>query len=142
MHWKECVDVAYFHFPVNRKHDKLYEFFHSYLHYGASYAPEKKDNSGCRVQKFSVLTQKPFFGMHLEECVAIAYFQFPASRKHDKRCEIFHSYLLYGASYAPEAGGVERRVLLDAGYENSALKHKDSFFGMHLKTGTELRTQL
>jgi hypothetical protein len=47
-----------------------------------------------------------FFGMHLKECDAIAYFQFPVNRKHEKFCEILHSYLLYVASYAPETGGV------------------------------------
>ncbi len=40
MHLQECVSIAYIQVPGNRKHDKRYEFFHSYLHYGASYAHE------------------------------------------------------------------------------------------------------
>ncbi len=60
--------MAYFQFQVNRKHDKRCALFHSNLHYGASYAPAaggvwKKGNPGCRVRKYSVLTQKLFFGM-------------------------------------------------------------------------------
>jgi hypothetical protein len=47
-----------------------------------------------------------FFGVHLKKCVAIAYFQIPVNRKHNKRCELFNSYLHYSASYASETGGV------------------------------------
>jgi hypothetical protein len=39
-HLKECVAIAYFQLPVNRKQEKRREFFRMYLHYGASYAPE------------------------------------------------------------------------------------------------------
>jgi hypothetical protein len=43
--------------PVNRKHDKRYEFFHSYLSYGARCDPEtggvlKRGKPGCRIKKF------------------------------------------------------------------------------------------
>jgi hypothetical protein len=58
---------------------------------------------GSKIQRSNTIF---FFGMHLQECVAIAYFQVPGNRKHDKRCEFFHNYLHYGASYAHETGGV------------------------------------
>ncbi len=66
MHLKECVAIAYFQFSVNRKHDKRCELFNKCLYYSASYAPAaggvlKKCYPGCRVRKFSVLTQKLFF---------------------------------------------------------------------------------
>ncbi len=84
------------------------------IFYGASYAPAaggvwKKGNPGCRVRKYSVLTQKLFFWHDLKECVAMAYFQFQINRKHDKRCALFHSYLHYGTSYAPETSGVWKK---------------------------------
>jgi hypothetical protein len=60
--------------------------------------------------------ENSLFGMHLNKCVAIANFQFPVNRKHDKRCELFNNYLHYGTSYAPQTGGFERRVILDAEY--------------------------
>jgi hypothetical protein len=64
MHLKECDAIAYFQFLVNRKHEKRCEFFHSYLHYGASYAPAasgvwKKGYPGCMVRKFSVVSSNP-----------------------------------------------------------------------------------
>jgi hypothetical protein len=42
-----------------------------------------------------------FFGKHLKECVAIAYFQWLVNRKQEKRCEFYRKYL--GASYFPAA---------------------------------------
>jgi hypothetical protein len=47
-----------------------------------------------------------FFGKHLKECVAFAYFQWPVNRKQEKRCEFFGKYLHNGASYTPAAEGV------------------------------------
>ncbi len=52
-----------------------------------------------------------FFGKHLQEFVAIAYFQWPVNRKQEKRCEFFtmvypHTYLWFQASYAPAADDV------------------------------------
>jgi hypothetical protein len=54
-----------------------------------------------------------------------------------KRREFLRMYLHSGASYAPENGAFERRILLDAGYKNSAFYLKNFLFGRHLKTVTE-----
>ncbi len=83
--------------------------------------------------EFSILTQKLFFWQAYKGCVAITYFRLPVNRKQEKRCEFFRGYLHYGASYAPVVGGLEIRVILDAGYENS----KTLFFSKYLKTATE-----
>jgi hypothetical protein len=37
---QECVAIAYFQLPINRKQEKRREFFCMCLHYGASYASE------------------------------------------------------------------------------------------------------
>ncbi len=47
-----------------------------------------------------------FFGKHLKECVAIAYFQLPVNRKQEKRREFFRRCLHYGTSYAHAASGI------------------------------------
>jgi hypothetical protein len=69
---------------------------------------------------------------------------FPVASKPQarKRCEFFsmvypHKYLWFQASYAPAADDFERRVILDAGYKNSAFQLKNSCFGKHLKTVNE-----
>ncbi len=81
MHLKECVAIAYFQFLVNRKHDKRCELFNNCHFYGASYAPAAggvlmKCYPGWRVRNSAFSHKNSFFGMHLKECVAIAYFQF------------------------------------------------------------------
>jgi hypothetical protein len=70
MHLKECVATTYFQLPVKRKQEKRREFFRIFtmvqvtpLRLGAF---ERRVISGRRVRKFSVLTQKLFFGKHLK----------------------------------------------------------------------------
>jgi len=60
--------------------------------------------------------------MHLKECVAIAYFLLLVDRKQEKRCEFFRSiFTTYVQATPLRPVAFERRVLLDAGYENSVL---------------------
>jgi hypothetical protein len=83
-HLKECVAITYFQWP-----EKSCKFFRKCPHYGASYAPRpvrlKEGSSwmqGTKIQHFNSKTL--FLGKHLQECVAIAYFQLLVSRKHEK----------------------------------------------------------
>jgi hypothetical protein len=59
--------------------------------------------------------------MHLKECVAIAYFLLLVDRKQEKRREFFRSIFTTVQATPLRPVAFERRVLLDGGYENSAL---------------------
>jgi hypothetical protein len=70
--------------------------------------------------EFSILTQKLFFWQAFIGVCRYHIFSVASQpRNQEKQCEFFCGYLHYGASYAPVVGGLERRVILDAGYENS-----------------------
>jgi hypothetical protein len=78
-----------------------------------------------------------YFCKHLKEGVAIAYFQLPVNRKKEKWREFFRMYLHYGASYAPETGGVWMKGHPGCRVRKFSVLKQKSFFGKQLKTVTE-----
>jgi hypothetical protein len=66
-----------------------------------------------------VQLNKSFFGKHLKECVAIAHFQLPVNRKQENGVNSFACTYLHVQATPLSLVAFERRVNLDAGYENS-----------------------
>ncbi len=113
----------------------------TYLFFGASYFPAdggiwKKGNPGARVWKFSIPTQKFFFGMHLRECVSIA--QVPANPKHAEREGEFFLVIFFWCKLCPMAGSIWKKS--NPGYRKQTFSFLRWFFAVllnfFLSTGT------